>query len=166
MATASAFRASKLKNHTPGFPSATTYVRTFNSGKAESHGSAGIPRSRTPDIRKGTSPSQARPPNLSISSRAGICGRNFSASIGQCANNKSCQTCAITQRPVGIGHGRGSVCCRFATIKMILLHSTSSPCKYTLLSCWRIEFSGFESTKLSKRSASCNAKHRRSGKAA
>ena len=166
MATANAFPASRLKNHTPGFPSATTYVRTFNSGKAESHGSPGVPRSRTPDIRKGTTPNQPRPPNVSISSRAGICGRSFAASIGQCANNRSCQTCAITQRPVGIGHGRYPVCCCFAPIKLILLRSTSSPRKYTLLSGWRIEFSGFESTKLSKRSASCNAKHRQSGRAA
>src|SRR6267143_864457 len=38
MVTASEFPASRLKNHTPGFPPHVTYVRTFSSGNRESHG--------------------------------------------------------------------------------------------------------------------------------
>jgi hypothetical protein len=52
--------ASRLKKYTPGFPFAETYVRTFNSGNAETHGNAGTPRGATFVIRNGTIPSQAR----------------------------------------------------------------------------------------------------------
>jgi hypothetical protein len=45
----------------PGFPSSSTYVRTFSSGKRDTHGSGGVPRSRRPLTTKGVIPSQALP---------------------------------------------------------------------------------------------------------
>lgn len=69
-----------------------------------------MPRKRTPDIRNGTMPSQACPLNVSIASDEGMCGRKIAASITQCANNRSCQDCAMIHGPDGSGHGRCAVC--------------------------------------------------------
>src|ERR1700757_1585384 len=131
-ATANAFAASRLKNQTPGFPCAVTYVRTFNSGNAESPGSGGVHRSRTPLMEKGTMPSQARPSNVSMSSFAGMCGRNMAASTDQCANRRSCHDCAMIHGPDGSGHGR----CTVRSSKEVTVCdaplSTASPIQYTL----------------------------------
>src|SRR5580698_9103818 len=152
MATAILFPASRLKNHTPGLPSATTYVRTFNSGNAESQGTAGVPRRRTPDIRNGTTPSHACPSYVSISNSAGICRRSVASSTRQCAKSRSCQLWAMIQGPAGSGHGRCATCSRFTLIGNRCRNSTQSFRQYTLLYRWRIEFSAFKSNERYKRS--------------
>ena len=60
-APANALAASRLKKYTPGLSATRTYVRTFNSGNAESTGSAGTKRGATFDMWKGTIPIHALP---------------------------------------------------------------------------------------------------------
>ncbi len=106
MAIASALRASSEKKKTPRRSAIFAYVRTFSSGKAESQGSGGVPRSRTPLIRNGTIPSQARSSKVSSSRPTGSAARIVATGIGQCAKRRSFQDCAMTHAPRGSGQGR------------------------------------------------------------
>jgi hypothetical protein len=125
-ATASAFAASRLQNHTPGLFSAVTYVRTFSSGNADSHGNGGVPRKRTPVMENGTIPIHAVPSKLSIAKPEGISGRSISVFTGQCANSRSCQDCAMIHGPPGKGHGRCAVSFNIFNIALAVRNSTFS----------------------------------------
>src|SRR4051812_33503495 len=118
--TATRLDASRLKNQTPGLPSAArTQVRTFSSRNSETSGSGRRPRARSPDSRNGAIPTQALPSNVSTSSSAGRSSRTSARETRQCANRSSSQVCPSTQPRLGTGQGRCSTCssdraCRFA----------------------------------------------------
>src|ERR1700687_862900 len=68
-----------------------------------------MPRRRTPLMRNGTTPSQARPSNRSSSSPSGRCRRRSATGTCQCANRSWCQRWDITHEPLGRGAGRCAV---------------------------------------------------------
>ena len=105
-ATVSRLAASRLKNHTPDRPPARTYVRTFSSGNVCAVGSGGSQRQRVRAMRNGTTPSHARPSNVSTSTPAGRCRCSRAASIGQCRNSSSRQSIVSTHGVSASGHGR------------------------------------------------------------
>ena len=63
----------------------------------------GIPRSSTRSIQKGTTPTQASPSKVSITSSVGMSGVNWSAGTGQCAKRRSFQRWLMAHGPVGGG---------------------------------------------------------------
>src|SRR2546421_5629760 len=80
-----------------------TYVRTFVSGKRDSHGRAGTRGGRTPDIRNGISPTQADPSMVCTVSPAGSSDWITSGRYRQCRNVRCRHSCSITgYRTVGI----------------------------------------------------------------
>src|ERR1700686_2468257 len=95
---------------------------------------------RTPDMRNGTIPNHACPPNMSISSGRGISGRSTSTGTAQCANNKSCHSCFMIHGPRGNSHGRCAVCFKISIIKTRPIRFSTSCCaQYTLPQSPRIE---------------------------
>src|SRR5580692_12554623 len=58
----------------------------------------------------------------------------------------------MTQGPDGNGQGRFATCSRFTRIEIQRRDSTQSSAQYTLLCCWRIEFSAFKFNEHCKRS--------------
>src|SRR3954468_3396611 len=93
----------------PGLPSRTTYVLTFSSGKCETHGNGGVPRSRSPCTTNGVTPSHVLPSESSWrGSGAGTTRRSRSAGTRQCANSRSHHVWPWTHAPWGNGQGRCS----------------------------------------------------------
>ena len=164
-ATARAFAASRLKNHTPGLFSAVTYVRTFNSGNADNQGSGGVPRKRTPVMENGTMPIHPVPSKLSIFNAAGINGRNVSVFTGQCANSRSCHDCAMIHGRDGKSQGRCAVSFNILSIVSAVQTRHSHQLQYTLRARPRIESSILTASSTFKGDSPCNAKQAPSGKA-
>src|SRR5580765_2612885 len=61
---------------------------------------------------------------MSISNSLGTCCRNHSFSTRQCANNKSCHRCSITQGPLGNGHGRYETLSKMCSTISLLFTAT------------------------------------------
>ncbi len=74
--TATQLAASNEKNHTPGFPSTVTYVRTFSSKNRLTPGIGGHHRGALFDIWNGTTPSHVSKHGRTSGSclRAGVFG--------------------------------------------------------------------------------------------
>ena len=90
--TARLLAASRLKNQTPGCPSCVTYVRTLVSRNRRAVGGGGSAfNGRSSGILNATSPTNARPSNVSMSSDEDTSGRNTSTGTAQCTNRSERQ---------------------------------------------------------------------------
>src|SRR2546425_13241898 len=90
-------------------------------------------------MRKGTTASQACPSNVSTCNCDGSRERRTVRSTCQCAKSRSCQLCAVTHGPAGIGQGRCATSCGAELIPVCKTFSTSSFSEYTLPLGQRIE---------------------------